>query len=810
MQRVKQTTSHAEGRTAAHAASWITGDRRGQQWRFSQGWLMLVLAAALATAVSAGMIEILAGVTGYLTGEGHWSRARLETVYHLERYAAGGDPRELALARKALDVPMGDRAARLALERRPADEAAARRGFLRGRNNPDDIPRLIWFYETFSRVSFFAEAVSIWREAEPRIFRLQGIADQLEAHWRTPGAGPAPPALVRELDAINAVLQPMERRFADTLLRGSMKVRKLLLLISGVLFLAIAGLALRANRSAIRSVRATESRFRAAFQQASVGMAKLDRDGVVLAANEELASLLLRPAETLVGTRFEDHFVDPAPADGEWMTRNQPVERKLQRANGTWFWCRITASAVHIEDGSERIFLILEDVSEAHDLAEMLVYQASHDSLTGLINRREIDRRLQLLLADAHVGRARHTLCLLDLDQFKLINDSSSHAAGDEVLRLVASTLPLYLGQDDWIGRLGGDEFAILLHGKPVEEAVPVAQRLNRVLADTYLLWEGRHFPLTASLGVVEMNAESPGVHWLLRAADAACYLAKEHGSNRVQVYVENDEQLNRRHDDLAWVGKVRAAIAEDRLRLYAQRIDPLDRHPARLQYEVLVRMIDATGQLCMPSAFLPAAERYGQAIPIDLHVLTLVLRELSRQSWHLAQLELCHVNVSGQSVVSAEFLAQVEALLDAHPEIAPKLCFELTETASIDRLSQARAFIEAVHARGCVVALDDFGSGLSSFAYLKNLPVDILKIDGLFVRDIDRNPLDRAIVGAITDVARSQGKRTIAEWVENDAVRACLQDIGVDAGQGYAIHKPEPLRELIEFSRERRASSAR
>ena len=806
MQRAQPIMTHPKGE---RAASWISADRPYRRWRLIRGWVMLVLAAALATLVSAAVIETQAGVTGYLTGEGHWSRARLETVYHLERYALVGNPRELALARKALEVPLGDRAARLALERRPADEDAAWRGFLQGRNNPDDIPRLIRFYKYFSGVPFFAEAVSTWRRGEPQIFRLQRIADRLEAHWREPGAGPVAPEVLAELDAINAILQPMERDFAENLLRGARKVRTLLLLFSSVLFLAIAGLALLASRSAIRSVRATESRFRAAFQQASVGMAKLDRDGIVLAANEELTSMLLRPAETLTGKPFSEHFVEPVPADGGWMARGQPEERKLHRADGTWFWCRITASAVHVEDGRERVFLILEDVSEAHDLSETLVYQASHDSLTGLINRREIDRRLQLLLAEAHACSARHTLCLLDLDQFKLINDSSSHAAGDEVLRLVAATLPLYLGQDDWIGRLGGDEFAILLHGKPVEQAVPVAQRLNRALADTYLLWEGRHFPLTASLGVVEMNAESPGVHWLLRAADAACYLAKERGSNRVQVYVEDDEQLSRRHDDLAWVGKVRAAIAEDRMRLYAQRIDPLDHQPGRVQYEVLLRMVDATGQLCSPGAFLPAAERYGQAVAIDLHVLALLLRELSRHPWHLEQLDLCHVNVSGQSVVSAEFLAGVQALFDAYPQVASKLCFELTETASIDCLPQARAFIDAVHARGCLVALDDFGSGLSSFAYLKNLSVDILKIDGLFVRDIDSNPLDRAIVGAITDVARSQGKRTIAEWVESEAVKACLQDIGVDAGQGYAIHRPVPLRELLEGSRESAGAGA-
>ena len=801
MQRAQERTRVDATGTDPRPAAWAPPQAPGAQRTFNRGWHMLVLAAALATTVSAAVIEIQAGVTGYLTGQGHWSLARLETSYHLQRYAQSGDPRELALARKALEVSLGNRAARLALEKDPPDERAAERGFLQGRHSPEDIPRLIRVYKYFSGVSFFAEAVSIWRNAEPHMFRAQRIADRLEAHWRTPGAGPAPAELVRELETINDILWPMERQFADTLLKGAAKVRALLLLVSGALFLAIAALAFLASRSAIRSIRATESRFRAAFQQARVGMANLSSDGRVLAVNEELASLLQRSAETLVGNRLQDYFVDKGSDDAGWMEQGQPVERQVTRADGTRFWGRITTSAVSIKDGSERTFLILEDVSEAHHLADTLAYQASHDGLTGLFNRREIDRRLQALITQAHVGEARHTLCLFDLDQFKLINDSSSHAAGDAVLGLVASTLPLYLGLEDWIGRLGGDEFVILFHGKSIDEAFPVAQRLNRALADTYLLWEGRHFPLTASLGLIEINTESPGVHSLLRAADAACYVAKERGGNCVQSYLEDDEQLNRRHTDLRWVGTIRAALAEDRMRLYAQRIECFGGRSQHLQYEILVRMLDSAGRLCLPGSFMPAAERYGLASAIDLHVLRLTMRELSRHRAHLEELELCHVNVSGQSVVSPEFLVQVEALLEAHPHVAPKLCFELTETASIDRLSQARAFIEAVRAHGCTVALDDFGSGLSSFAYLKNLPIDILKIDGMFVREIDRNPLDRAIVSAITDVARSQGKRTIAEWVESDAVKACLQEMGVDAGQGFAIHHPSPLREVIERS---------
>ncbi|RDZ26716.1 putative bifunctional diguanylate cyclase/phosphodiesterase [Lysobacter silvisoli] len=784
---------------AARSANWYaTPGSKKAPWRVWLGFVALVFAAGLATVISAAVIEIQAGATAYLVGEGHWSRARLEIVYHLDRYAARGDPRELALARKALEVPMGDRAGRLALERSPPDLQAAAQGFRAGRNAEADIPRLIWVYRNFSKAPFFADAVAIWREAEPHIFRLQAIADQLEAHWRQPGAGAAGPQVRAELDRIGRTLQPMERRFADTLLDGVAQVRVMLLLVSGVLFVVIAALAVLAYYSSLRRIRATESRFRAAFQQASVGMVKLNTDGLVLAANEELAAMLGHSAEYLVGTRFSDHLNDGGAADDSWMNATAPVEHRVRRADGSQFWGRITTSNVQVEHGDGRIFLIVEDVSEARDLTQILTFQASHDGLTGLINRREIEQRLDGLLAQAHADGRRHTLCFLDLDQFKLINDTCSHAAGDEVLRLIATTLPGHLRPQDWMGRLGGDEFAVLLHDTPVDAATALAGRMNQILADTCLLWEGHHFALTASIGLVEINAESPTVAWLLRAADTACYLAKDGGRNSIQVYAESDAEVAQRHREMHWIDQTRSAIAEDRLQLYAQRIVPLDPAAGGLQYEILVRLRDHNGNLCQPGAFLPAAERYGQASMIDLQVLTLTVQALSRNRAHLNQLELCHVNVSGQSAASRDFCRRAEALLTANPEVARKLCFELTETASIDRLSQARAFIETVHAHGCLVALDDFGSGLSSFAYLKSLPVDILKIDGLFVRDIDRNDLDYAVVRAITEVARSQGKRTVAEWAETPAVLQRLRDIGVDAAQGYAIHEPCPLQELI------------
>ena len=478
------------------------------------------------------------------------------------------------------------------------------------------------------------------------------------------------------------------------------------------------------------------------------------------------------------------------------------MERQIIRADGSRVWCRISVSPVSDENGDgdpSRIFLMAEDVTESRRLSESLAYQASHDSLTGLINRREIERLLKGLLAAPDVDQRRHTLCYVDLDQFKLVNDTSSHSAGDQLLMLVASTLPEQLRPGDWIGRLGGDEFAVLLRDVPIERGRVMAQALNKALSETALLWEGRHFTLTSSMGLVEINAETPSVSWLMRAADTACYLAKEGGRNRLHVYVESDIEVARRQDEMRWVNQARAAIAEGRLRLFAQKIVALRGKPEdSLQYEILVRLEDAGGQLWQPGSFLGAVERFGLAQEVDARVVELTLNTLSAFPQHVARLNLCHINVSGQSVASASFRSKIISLLDRCSIPANKLCFELTETSSIGVGGEARAFIDAMRARGCRVALDDFGSGLSSFAYLKTLPVDILKIDGMFVRDVETNPLDMAVVNAVTSVARALGKITVAEWVESEATLERLREAGVDRAQGFVLHRPCPLEELI------------
>ena len=766
---------------------------------------VLILLSALGALLTAAVLETQAGATAYIIGESHWSKAQQRAVLGLYRYARHGHPDDLADARAALRVPLGDRAARLALERDPIDLPAARAGFLRGGNAPEDIDRLVWMYRALAGAPYFRDSVRLWREAETEIQQLVALADDMEAR-RAQGAldEGGIHAYQQQLMAIDARLRPKELAFSRSLAAGADFMRRVLLALSALAFIVLCAYALHVMRGTLRRVRETESEFRMAFHQSAVGMLKLDREGRFTQANEALAQILAMPLHELRAQRLAEVLhPDDLPLDAaggiDWPRLLAPGERRFVRRDGDVRWVRWTASVVapRARRGGQ-VFVLAEDVSEAHALACEIAHQASHDELTGLINRREIARRLGSALGQARGCAGRHTLCYIDLDQFKLVNDTCGHAAGDRFLCHFAARVAAQLRRDDWLGRLGGDEFAVLLHDTTLEEAESAMARIHASLAEASFQWNGRSFGLNCSIGVAEINDTAMDVDWLLRAADAACYVAKEEGRNRIRCYRDSDPSLSRRRHELEWVAHTQLAIAEDRLLLYAQRIVALDGSP-RLRYEVLVRLRDREGRLHAPGEFLPAMERYGQGMAVDRFVVDAVCRHFAAHPAQLARVDLCHVNVSAQSIADPAFLEHANLLLDRHPGMAARLCFEITETAVIANLDDACRFIDAMRARGCRIALDDFGSGLSSFAYLKRLAVDILKIDGAFIRDLAQGDADLALVRSMSQMGQALGKVTIAEWVECEAVMAQLREVGIAQVQGYAVHVPCPLEELLE-----------
>jgi diguanylate cyclase (GGDEF)-like protein len=444
--------------------------------------------------------------------------------------------------------------------------------------------------------------------------------------------------------------------------------------------------------------------------------------------------------------------------------------------------------------------MVCENVTETRELNEKIAHQASHDALTGLANRSEFDRHIKQLISFSKSNNSAHALCYLDLDQFKVINDTCGHLAGDELLRQLGDVLRKCIRDNDLVARLGGDEFGILMYHCSLLDATAACEQLRDSINDWQFAWEDRCFSIGVSIGVTVIDGNSSNAIHLLKEADAACYAAKDKGRNRVHVFRQDDEQLLRRHGEMQWVARIQQGLDENSFCLYGQLIVPLFGEEG-LHFETLVRyQSDRNSPIIPPGAFLPAAERYNLAPALDRWVISHLFQWLAINPVFLEQLGLCSINLSGLSLCDEtmlEFISQQFILWRIPKE---KICFEITETATIGNLSMANKFIAQLKKQGCKFSLDDFGSGLSSFAYLKTLPVDYLKIDGLFIKNILNDSVDRAMVRSINEIGHIMGKKTIAEFVENEAIFQLLGEMGIDYAQGYGISEPVPLEQLLHL----------
>ena len=443
--------------------------------------------------------------------------------------------------------------------------------------------------------------------------------------------------------------------------------------------------------------------------------------------------------------------------------------------------------------------VVVRDVTETRRLARDLVHQASHDPLTGLINRREFEERLKVALAAAHSDQRVHALCFLDLDQFKIVNDTCGHVAGDELLKRLSHRLRTKIRGRDTLGRLGGDEFAVLLEDCPLERAEEIAEDLRDSVREFRFSWEGRKFELGVSIGLTAITDRAESTARLLSEADVACYTAKDLGRNRVHLFQPEDQETEQRYRELQWAADITNALEQNRFQLFCQRLQPLTGSDINPHYEVLLRLRDVEGNEVMPGAFIPAAERFNLMQSIDRWTIT------STFAWYAKHRTLVTrsgvnlaINLSGNSLSREGLVPFILEQQREHRIPAERFCFEVTETAAIGNLALAAEFIRQLKEHGFLFALDDFGTGLSSFAYLKNLPVDYLKIDGAFVRDMLTDPADEAMVRAINQIGHTMGKKTIAEWAESDAIVSRLQDLGVDYAQGYAVGRPCPIDGLL------------
>ncbi len=540
----------------------------------------------------------------------------------------------------------------------------------------------------------------------------------------------------------------------------------------------------------------------------SIGDAVLttDRHGRITSFNHMAEQITACTANEAIGIPIEKIFCVFSESDrkhllhpvdtvlSERRVLNSRPDVILKRRDNSELAIEYTISPIRDEHNDlHGAVLVFRDVTEMRSLSSMLTYQASHDPLTGLVNRREFESRVNQAIASAKQSKTIHALCFMDLDQLKFINDSAGHKAGDELLKQVANRLAPELRRNDVLARIGGDEFGVLLEDCDEANAVAIAEKLRMTIKDSRFAWGNNAFDISISIGLVMINEETTDTSSILGAADTACLLAKERGRNRVEVYQAGSMELINRRREMHQIRGITQAIEQDRLVLYCQHIVPLSRATDRRPFcEVLVRMLDDDGKIIPPMSFIPAGERFNLMPELDKWVIKKVLEIYENNTG--TESSLVSINLSGQSI-SNKFFVDFVCNIIRDSRIQPDmLCFEITETAAIANMSTAMKFIERLRDMGCKFALDDFGSGLSSFSYLKKMPVDFLKIDGSFVRDICHDPIDLAFVESIHRIGEMMNIETIAEYVESEEIRQKVDEIGITYGQGFYFNRPEPI----------------
>ncbi len=437
-------------------------------------------------------------------------------------------------------------------------------------------------------------------------------------------------------------------------------------------------------------------------------------------------------------------------------------------------------------------------VLKIETMAGEMSYQASHDMLTGLINRREFDTRLKQAITDVKYNKRNHVLCYMDLDEFKIVNDTCGHVAGDALLHDLAKRLEGEIRNTDTLARLGGDEFGLLLPLCKIEKAYEIADEIRERIKTFHFIWDGKVFDVGVSIGLVEINENIGSLTDALKAADSACYVAKESGKNRIHVYQEDDIKLNQRLGHMHSAQAVQKALADDRFILYAQEIKANHENKIKWHGEFLIRMLGDDNKIILPNEFILSAERYHLMVDVDKWVINNACLFIKKLEEKYDNNVLCSINLSGQSICDKHFLEYVVNKLDESNISPSSICFEITETAAVTNFYYAERLLKILKGMGCSFSLDDFGSGLSSFGYLKKLNVDYLKIDGSFVKSMLDDKKDYALVKSINQIGKELGIKTIAEFVENEALHKELIKMDVDFLQGYDIAMPVPLISII------------
>lgn len=771
----------------------------------------LIGGGVLLVALLLGALKLQTSMQLWLYAHHRWVQAETQMADALEAYASTGDPRFLQRAEQALRVPMGARAARLAADRQPADMEGIRTGLREVGIDERDIDGMAWVYLRMRAWSHVRDAVSVWLRVEPDVDKLAGIGRAIKADVDAQALTPARASGYR-----NAILETQRRvdksyvDFSGALISGLRVLRFTLVAISVLLFVAFVVLFLYVLRRFISRIRSSEGWLRASFEQVNVGMLQLANDGRILYANTAASRILGLGSTGCLDQKLQDFIVyrdqsrfnramrgseerEGLDDSDQYLLLTADGRQQVVRASMT----KVSEEATH--GGGGMRFAMIEDVTEAHAMRAELARQARYDDLTGLYNRGELLRRIGHALHELKEDRIQHlSVCLIDLDRFRHINESVGLRVADRILQVIAHRLHDAMGRNGVAGRLGGDQFLMVLPNMDSGDAMTFSARVAEALSQPDKELADSAMTPTNSIGVVAVDRLYTSASEVLAAAGVACERAKQAGRNRVRLLMRDEEAGDESRSPADWAAEIRGAMGNGRLELQAQRIEPCvpDGEPPR--FEVLLRMRDADNQLVTPDHFLPVAEMYGLAMEIDRQVLSMAIEAIRGYQEADGEPMKFFINLSASSVGEPDFATYVGKLLDNHPRLTAMLCFEITETGVMANLQQATAFMDMVRERGCMVALDDFGTGQSSFSQLRVLPVDIVKIDGSFVRDLDMDATSEVLIRSICEMSHVLGKRTVVEWVERREDAARISSLGADYMQGFGLHRPQPLTELL------------
>jgi diguanylate cyclase (GGDEF)-like protein/PAS domain S-box-containing protein len=791
----------------------------------------LVVIAGLMLSLCVLSLSTLSTIRAFVNGEGMWSKSERQAIAELRNFAGSGSQDDYQRFRVELGVLLADHVARLQLQSSNPDYLVARNAFLRGRNHPDDVSGMMRVFRLFRNSPLLARPIAAWTQGDAYVLKLDDVGRQMHAVMGSGADGRARASqLLASVEQIHREVAPMEDEFSTSLGIASRQALNLLTAILAVCSVIMVGIGASISRNMIRRGERIAQALRDAEEQAFVAQARSHvtlqsiADAVLCTNRACEVTYMNAAAEQLIGWSL-------AEATGQALTTvlcmlpepntfsvTADIERILggeQRTGPT------TGALLRRRDGSvtpihERaapirdsrgevtgIVFVMRDITQERAFAAQLLHQATHDALTGLTNRREFEQQLAKAIADQKWQSSDYALLYLDLDQFKVVNDTCGHAAGDELICQVSWAVKQELRATDVLARLGGDEFGVLLANCPQHAALAIAESLRRRISDLRFIWEGKIFSVNASIGVLSLAESLPTVSDALSAADQACYLAKDNGRNRVQFYRPDDQEMCARHGEMRWVEKLNRAIELNQFALFAQEIRPMagpvdvDGGIEPSRFEILIRMLDTDGTLIAPMAFIPAAERYGLMPRIDRWVIANACKNMALLRARNGSTPTCMINLSGASVTDSGMVDFVRSQLEQFDLPGQSIGFELTETAAISNLASASQLMHRLRELGCPLALDDFGSGMASFAYLRGFPIDYLKIDGEFVKDMTTDLVDYQIVEAIHNVGRVMGIKTVAESVESADILAALLLVGVDFVQGYHIGRPVPMMDI-------------